>query len=142
MFCPNCGNEMNDGASFCSNCGFQNTARTSNKKTILNQKRNARNNLPIVAVFVVTILLCIIGFNVFANRHCKLCDKEVFKDGLCRNHYTNNVVNDNVRDYTSGNKSFSDSLKDIYDKSYTKDEKKQIEDSINSIKDSFSSFFK
>ena len=26
MFCQNCGNEMNDGASFCSNCGWKNSS--------------------------------------------------------------------------------------------------------------------
>ena len=31
MFCPNCGNNVNDGAKFCANCGYNFETKTVSK---------------------------------------------------------------------------------------------------------------
>ena len=138
MFCPNCGNQMKEGAAFCSNCGFRKNG-SSNKSSGFNL-----NKIPFVPILCVVaiIVLVMIGYNAFNNRTCRYCNNKVFKQGLCRDHYTQEVVKDSVSDFTSGNKSVKDAANDIYNKSFTNDEKKQIQDSIDNIKNSFGDLFK
>lgn len=137
MFCPNCGNQINDGATFCSNCGYRKEG-SSNKSSGFNL-----NKIPFVPILciVAIVVLVMVGYNAFNNRTCRYCNNKVYKMGLCRDHYTEEVVKSNVSDFTSGDKSLSDAAKDVYDKSFTKDEKKQIEDSVNNIKDKIGGLF-
>lgn len=138
MFCPNCGNQINDGAAFCSNCGYRKDG-SSNKSSGFNL-----NKIPFVPILciVAIVVLVMIGYNAFNNRTCRYCNNKVFKQGLCRDHYTQEVVKDSVSDFTSGNKSIKDAANDFYNKSFTNDEKKQIQDSLDNIKNSFGDLFK
>ena len=138
MFCPNCGNQMSDNAIFCSNCGY---AKDGSLKKTNSLNLNKIPFVPIISI-VFIIVLFMMGFNAFSNRTCKYCDNKVYKQGLCRDHYTVDTVKNNVNDFASGNKSFKDAAKDVYDKSFNKKEKKQIEDSVNDIKNQIGSFFK
>ncbi|MBO6119926.1 MAG: zinc-ribbon domain-containing protein [Lachnospiraceae bacterium] len=138
MFCPNCGNQMKEGAVFCSNCGYRKEVSASKG---INFNINKIPFVPILCV-VAIIVLVMIGYNAFNNRTCRYCNNKVFKQGLCRDHYTQEVVKDSVSDFTSGNKSVKDAANDIYNKSFTNDEKKQIQDSIDNIKNSFGDLFK
>ena len=138
MFCPNCGNQINDGATFCSNCGYRKEG-SSNKSSGFNL-----NKIPFVPILciVAIVVLVMIGYNAFNNRTCRYCNNKVYKQSLCRDHYTQEVVKDSVSDFTSGNKSIKDAANDIYNKSFTNDEKKQIQDSLDNIKNSFGDLFK
>ena len=138
MFCPNCGNKMKDGAVFCSNCGYRKEGSAS-KGISFNF-----NKIPFVPILciVAIVVLVMIGYNAFNNRTCKYCSNKVYKQGLCRDHYTEEVVKSNVSDFTSGNKNIKDAASDIYDKSFTNDEKKQIQDSLDNIKNNFGDLFK
>lgn len=138
MFCPNCGNQMKEGAVFCSNCGYRKEVSASKG---INFNINKIPFVPILCV-VAIIVLVMIGYNVFNNRTCRYCNNKVYKQGLCREHYTQEVVKDSVSDFTSGNKSIKDAANDIYNKSFTNDEKKQIQDSLDNIKNSFGDLFK
>ena len=138
MFCPNCGNQMKEGAVFCSNCGYRKEVSASKG---INFNINKIPFVPILCVAAI-IVLVMIGYNAFNNRTCRYCNNKVFKQGLCRDHYTQEVVKDSVSDFTSGNKSVKDAANDIYNKSFTNDEKKQIQDSIDNIKNSFGDLFK
>ena len=138
MFCPNCGNQMKEGAVFCSNCGYRKEVSASKG---INFNINKIPFVPILCL-VAIIVLVMIGYNAFNNRTCRYCNNKVFKQGLCRDHYTQEVVKDSVSDFTSGNKSVKDAANDIYNKSFTNDEKKQIQDSIDNIKNSFGDLFK
>ena len=138
MFCPNCGNQMKEGAVFCSNCGYRKEVSASKG---INFNINKIPFVPILCV-VAIIVLVMIGYNAFNNRTCRYCNNKVFKQGLCRDHYTQEVVKDSVSDFTSGNKSVKDAANDIYNKSFTNDEKKQIQDSLDNIKNSFGDLFK
>ena len=130
MFCPNCGNQMKEGAVFCSNCGYRKEVSASKG---INFNINKIPFVPILCV-VAIIVLVMIGYNAFNNRTCRYCNNKVYKQGLCREHYTQEVVKDSVSDFTSGNKSVKDAANDIYNKSFTNDEKKQIQDSLDNIK--------
>ena len=94
---------------------------------------------PFVAILCVVaiVVLCIFGYNQFNNRTCKLCDEKVYKEGLCKEHYTKTLAMDNLNDVINGEKEFGDAIKDVYDKSLTQDEKKQLEDSFEGLKNSF-----
>ena len=79
------------------------------------------------------MLNCIEGFSIGDYKLCAIA--------TAKKPSTEEVVKSNVSDFTSGDKSLSDAAKDVYDKSFTKDEKKQIEDSVNNIKDKIGGFF-
>ena len=138
MFCPNCGNQMKEGAVFCSNCGYRKEVSASKG---INFNINKIPFVPILCV-VAIIVLVMIGYNAFNNRTCRYCNNKVFKQGLCRDHYTQEVVKDSVSDFTSRNKNIKDAANDFYNKSFTNDEKKQIQDSLDNIKNSFGDLFK
>ena len=138
MFCPNCGNQMKEGAVFCSNCGYRKEVSASKG---INFNINKMPFVPILCV-VAIIVLAMIGYNAFNNRTCRYCNNKVFKQGLCRDHYTQEVVKDSVSDFTSGNKNIKDAANDFYNKSFTNDEKKQIQDSLDNIKNNFGDLFK
>lgn len=40
MFCPNCGNKISEGVSFCSNCGWKNIVINDNQKNDNNKNSN------------------------------------------------------------------------------------------------------
>ena len=138
MFCPNCGNQMKEGAVFCSNCGYRKEVSASKG---INFNINKIPFVPILCV-VAIIVLVMNGYNAFNNRTCRYCNNKVFKQGLCRDHYTQEVVKDSVSDFTSRNKNIKDAANDFYNKSFTNDEKKQIQDSLDNIKNSFGDLFK
>lgn len=140
MFCPNCGNQMNDGALFCSNCGFKkddvsNGCKMKNKKVLFNFK--------IIIPIVIAAIAIFIVFGIVGNVHCKYdgCELKVYKDGYCQKHYANINAQNSVNDVLSGNKSISDAANDFYDKSFTNEQKKEIESSLNDLKDAFSGLF-
>ena len=55
MFCPNCGNQMKEGAKFCSNCGWK---KNDTKKNIV-KMRNLLIMLPIGAIIILVLCLLI-----------------------------------------------------------------------------------
>lgn len=66
MFCPNCGNEMNDNAIFCSECGWKNSNQVVSKnnaklKHINNNLKN--NNVILIGVFFVLAIIIFIKVN-------------------------------------------------------------------------------
>ena len=73
MFCPNCGKEMNDGAVFCSNCGWsKGGVSTKNSNNIAKVLRTLK--LPLLIVFIIAaVLLGIKTYNDIENS--KVYDK-------------------------------------------------------------------
>ena len=59
MFCPNCGNQMSDGAVFCGNCGWSKTGKKG--------RGGQRISLPIVPIIGVIAIIAIVFLvkNVF-----------------------------------------------------------------------------
>ena len=64
MFCPNCGNQMNDSAVFCNNCGWSKSA-TMNKKNNSISKVLQKLRLPLLIVFVIIVVL--LGVRTYTN---------------------------------------------------------------------------
>ena len=52
MFCPNCGNQMNDDAMFCGNCGWSREGKKTSTK--------GHRGIPIVPILEVIVLLLIV----------------------------------------------------------------------------------
>ena len=69
MFCPKCGNEVQEGSSFCGNCGAgiagkaPNTAGVATAAVAGSAKR--KGPIAIVAAIVVVVIAVVIGINVF-----------------------------------------------------------------------------
>lgn len=61
MFCPNCGGEINDGALFCSNCGYSRNG--SIKKSARNQNGSVFDSILrfIRRVIILCIILIVVG---------------------------------------------------------------------------------
>ena len=135
MFCKNCGSQMNDDAAFCPNCGSKNDSKSN--VSYNNVSTGQKNHKPfpvapiIIAVFVVVVIF---GVNAFLNRTCSMCDRKVFKKGLCREHYSEQLVKDNVKGVISGDKSLTDAITDAYDSGLTTKEKNRLKDTANNIK--------
>lgn len=56
MFCPNCGKEMNDGAVFCSNCGWSKSdVGNKNKSNIANVFKKLK--IPFFIVIAIAVVL-------------------------------------------------------------------------------------
>ena len=110
MFCPNCGKQMNDNAAFCPNCGYKNDDKINqNNFSSFNNRGYNLPKLPFVPVLciVAIVILCMIGYKTFSNKTCEYCDKMVFKEGLCRDHYSEKAQNDAIADIVSGKKMLS-----------------------------------
>ena len=59
MFCPNCGNKMNDGAVFCGNCGW-----SKNGKPKINKWKSIGIGKIIIAIIVFIVIVFLIRFIV------------------------------------------------------------------------------
>ncbi len=57
MFCPNCGNQMKEGAVFCSNCGYRNEGSSSKG---LNFNFNKIPFVPILCLVVIVIVVLLV----------------------------------------------------------------------------------
>ena len=59
MFCPNCGNQMKEGAVFCSNCGYR-------KEVIASKGVNFNiNKIPFVQILCLVVIVVLLVKNLF-----------------------------------------------------------------------------
>ena len=59
MFCPNCGNQMSDGAKFCANCGWSKgkSANKQSAKGLVIEKKIVKPLLVVLAVVVIGLIV-------------------------------------------------------------------------------------
>ena len=58
MFCPNCGNRINDNSSFCNNCGYKIKKQNKQNKSILNTI--IKKQVAIVAIVILFIIVILV----------------------------------------------------------------------------------
>lgn len=82
MFCPNCGNEIPDGAQFCGKCGCSTNGKVDNPQNTPNYNKQyntaPHNNTPAVSHedrFLPAFILGLIGgiFGIFGGYCTTLC---------------------------------------------------------------------
>ena len=133
---------MNDGVAFCPNCGFENEKAKSS--TPINMPSiDIWKFIHIIGGVVVLVIAIFLVKGIINGRHCKYgsCENKVYKDGYCQSHYAKIVAEENLNDVISGKKDWKDAAKDTYDKSFTKEQKDEINNSINDIKNSLGNLF-
>ena len=69
MFCPKCGNEVQEGSSFCGNCGAGIAGKAPNIAGVATAAvagpAKRRGPIAIVAAIVAVVIAAVIGINVF-----------------------------------------------------------------------------
>ena len=105
MFCPNCGNLINEGSKFCSNCGWSGVQKISRGCfNICDLKRK----IGIIPVFLVVGLIALLvtfkivnSFGDVASfaKEVKTVEKQ-FKDGDFESIFRNNIDYTDLSDYT------------------------------------------
>lgn len=64
MYCKNCGFKMNDGDSFCTNCGYQNYGNSA-ISNMYNNKTTEKQDNANVGLVILSILFPIVGLILF-----------------------------------------------------------------------------
>lgn len=136
MFCPNCGNNLDQNSKFCNKCGKQlidNTIITSpnNQQMVISPKNNKKDKL-FGIIIVALIILAIIGINViFGNSNSDYYFSENSYDN--NEEDINNIPSDVNNDKNNTSKSKYSTVI-IADNTYTGVEIKNSNDAYNLIK--------
>ena len=142
MFCPNCGNQMSDGASFCPNCGYKKdkgTNKFSFDTSRLRSLLNAKAFIGIIAIIaIIAIFKLITSFGEVASfaSETKTVIKQV-EEGNYQQIIENNLDYEGLP-YTSESEAKAELLRELNSANATylkmfKPSKKLVDQLISSL---------
>lgn len=102
MYCPKCGYENNDGSNFCTSCGYNYTARTSENVSIGKKNVKSKNKKKKPNGCATALIIVVIVFGVFLVALLSGDDNASGTENTTNNSQVGNVQQNDEKVYKIG----------------------------------------
>lgn len=102
MYCPKCGYENNDGSNFCTSCGYNYTARTSENVSIGKKNVKSKNKKKKPNGCATALIIVVIVFGVFLVALLSGDDNASGTENTTNNSQVDNVQQNDEKVYEIG----------------------------------------